>query len=913
VSSGSSPDGEGSSSRSSRSPKAAPPWSSGRIRRGRVAGEEAPRPGCPGDLTGSLLGRFRVLALLGKGGMGVVYLAEDEALCREVALKVLAPDTNEDPELRQRLLREARAGAALSHPNIAGVHEMGEAEGLLYIAMERVTGESLRKQIERGPLDVGQALVIVRQVLTGLAKAHEAGIVHRDIKPENIMLTEEGGVKLLDFGLAKFMDEEAERGEVDLKLTEHGRLLGSPGYMSPEQANGSPVDARSDIFSLGIVLYEMLRGEPPFRGKNFLSTLAALERDEPPPLVEKNASISPELEGLIFRCLAKDPSKRPANAGEVLAELSALQGLFPEENMPLPARPPKTRRAWPILVVFAAVIALCGASLWVFRSRRQVSTPVASASVPVSPSAAPAPTPITDLPAPKTENAAALASYREGLQALRDGAYTNAHGAFARAVELDPSFGAAYLRLAFTGIWGAATPVEARSLYRRAISYRASLGEHDKILLDALEPILQRDPPNPEEAAKRLATASARYPGDAELVALQSLNVFAPHLSPAAILQICDRCLGLDPLYADCWQPRAAAFWRLGRVEEARSATDRCLEVSPAANDCLGDRMEIHQMTGECSAMADVARRMMANDGGDWRTHRSLAAALIADGRGPEGVRATLEQGRAKAPEMMKATWKRYEDIHFALLEGRFEDAEREILAWQGGATKSPFESVHESIARELVSLYEVTGRSAEAGKVADDFLARRDVWMKSFVRMLWQDPALWYLKRELDAALMPRDAFVTARAAWVRAWEERLSPDMRGMVWIWAYAELARTAEDAKEALARAPELEPLVYYRKNPTEFEGAMGKTYLLAGRPKDALPYLTRAAASCNAFLEPIENTLAHYRLGLAREALGEARGACEAYAVVLGRWGNAKPKSAVAEDAKARARALGCGR
>ena len=222
---------------------------------------------------------FRVLGVLGRGGVGVVYAAHDESLRRDVAVKVLPGERDE--EQRQRFLREARLAAGIAHANVAVVHQIGEDAGRAYIAMELVPGESLRHRLERGRLAVPEALELATQIARGLAAAHERGIVHRDLKPENVMITPEGVVKLLDFGLAKPSDPlqspvsptEAGHAKTETLVTsEAGRLMGTPQYMSPEQATGEALDARSDVFSFGVVLYEMLAGRRPFER----ATMAAL-------------------------------------------------------------------------------------------------------------------------------------------------------------------------------------------------------------------------------------------------------------------------------------------------------------------------------------------------------------------------------------------------------------------------------------------------------------------------------------------------------------------------------------------------------------------------------------------------------------------------------------------------------------
>ena len=232
------------------------------------------------------IANFRIVARLGSGGMGVVYRAEDESLRRHVALKLPHASHTNDPERRRRFLREARAAAALTHPNVAAVYQVGETETWVYLAMEFVDGTTLREQLKDGPLPGPAARALALQMARGLAAAHAKGIVHRDFKPENIMVTTAGVVKVLDFGLAKGgsaieSDSALGNAETETQITRDGTLLGTSAYMSPEQALGMAVDPRSDVFAFGIVLFEMLAGRRPFEGRTAGELRAAITRDQP--------------------------------------------------------------------------------------------------------------------------------------------------------------------------------------------------------------------------------------------------------------------------------------------------------------------------------------------------------------------------------------------------------------------------------------------------------------------------------------------------------------------------------------------------------------------------------------------------------------------------------------------------------
>jgi len=306
---------------------------------------------------GTRLGPYEIVAPLGAGGMGEVYRARDDRLGREVAVKVLPSDVTADPERLKRFEREARATAALSHANILAVHDVGIWQGLPYLVEELLEGESLRDRLARGPLAVAEALSIGVGIARGLAVAHAKAIVHRDLKPDNVFLTRDGTVKILDFGLAKLVQPPAAPEGLAAATTVDqstglGALLGTVSYMAPEQARGEPVDPRSDVFALGIVLHEMLTGERPFRGSTTTDTLAAILRDEPGALP---ARVPPALAAVVGRCLAKEPGQRYPGGSEIQAALEAVPSV--EARAPLPAAPaPRSGRRW--LALAGALVAL---------------------------------------------------------------------------------------------------------------------------------------------------------------------------------------------------------------------------------------------------------------------------------------------------------------------------------------------------------------------------------------------------------------------------------------------------------------------------------------------------------------------------------------------------------------------------
>jgi eukaryotic-like serine/threonine-protein kinase len=331
---------------------------------------------------GTRLGPYHLLAVLGAGGMGEVYRAHDPRLRRDVAVKVVATEGPAEPSCLHRFEVEARALAALEHPHILAVHDVGTHEGRAYIVCELLEGETLRTRLARGGLPVSESVELARQACDALAAAHARGIVHRDLKPENLFVTREGRLKVLDFGLAKLSRvEEGGDQSTTLSRTAAGALLGTVGYMSPEQARGAPADARSDLFSLGVVLYEMLAGRRAFAAPTAAETLAAILHRDPPGLATVEHPVPEGLERIVRRCLVKDPEKRFGSAREVATALEALSAPAPP-----PVIPASEGRRWRASIAAPAVVGAILAILvaaWLFersskrRWAREVAIPEA--------------------------------------------------------------------------------------------------------------------------------------------------------------------------------------------------------------------------------------------------------------------------------------------------------------------------------------------------------------------------------------------------------------------------------------------------------------------------------------------------------------------------------------------------------
>ena len=330
---------------------------------------------------GTRLGPYEIQSPLGEGGMGEVYRARDTRLNRDVAIKILPGSFSADPDRLQRFAQESRAAAALNHPNILSIFDIGDERGTPYVVSELLEGESLRDSLRAG-ISTRKAIDYARQIARGLAAAHEKGIVHRDLKPENVFITNDGRAKILDFGLAKFTRPAADSSDEAPTMqvaTEVGTVLGTAGYMSPEQVRGKTADARSDIFSFGAILYEMLSGRRAFLGDSSADTMSAILKEDPPDLSETNRNISPVLERIVRHCLEKNLAERFQSAKDVAFNLEALTDISTATRAGVqPLAEPKWSSRWllPLIGGLAVTAALWTAGYWYGRHRTMAANPI---------------------------------------------------------------------------------------------------------------------------------------------------------------------------------------------------------------------------------------------------------------------------------------------------------------------------------------------------------------------------------------------------------------------------------------------------------------------------------------------------------------------------------------------------------
>ncbi len=326
---------------------------------------------------GTRLGPYEIGSPVGAGGMGEVYRAQDSRLGREVAIKVLPSNLSVDPDRLQRFEQEARAAGILNHPNILSVYDIGQSNGSPYLVSELLEGETLRQKIGREGVPYRKALDYSLQIARGLFAAHEKGIVHRDLKPENIFVTKDGRVKILDFGLAKLTQQEIPSGQVTqlptTPGTEPGMILGTIGYMSPEQVRGKPADARSDIFAFGGILYELLTGQKAFRGETAADTMSAILHKDPPEITQTSSNVSPALARIVQHCIEKDPEQRFQSASDIAFAIESLSSV--SETTVRSAVAPPPRKIWSHLWKTISSLAIVAALVLSFLYYRMLSVP----------------------------------------------------------------------------------------------------------------------------------------------------------------------------------------------------------------------------------------------------------------------------------------------------------------------------------------------------------------------------------------------------------------------------------------------------------------------------------------------------------------------------------------------------------
>ena len=527
-------------------------------------------------MIGQTVSHYRVLSRLGEGGMGVVYVAEDTRLGRRVAIKFPLAGA-EEKQYRARFMREARAVSSLNHPNIASVYDFGETEdGQPFIVMELVTGQSLSELLAAG-LTIARAVEIIEDVAAALSEAHRRGVVHRDIKPSNVMVNERGEVKVLDFGLAKRIDEEAVGAEARAAASLRTRsdvVIGTPLYFSPEQARGAAVDARSDLFALGALLYECVAGRPAFSGTSVIEIGAQVLHFDPPPPSRANSRVPAELDRVVLKALAKRPEERYQSAAEFIAALESVRTRLANHDTTrtrrLTGHAPAMRssalltisdtlrrpRFSPLTLFAALAVVLLGVWAYAYWSR----------------------------PSPHKPNAEVADFYRRGEAAMRDGAYQTANVLFSEAVRLDDDFALAHARLA-EALMELDFLERAREEAFRALALvrdRRAVAEIDSLYLDGLTATVERKYRQATESYQKIAQLTPDRPE----VYVDLGRAYEKSDEPDRAADSYAEATRRDPNYA-------TPYLRLGVLHERRqnlAAAEAALDRAETLYSGLGNR-----------------------------------------------------------------------------------------------------------------------------------------------------------------------------------------------------------------------------------------------------------------------------------------------------------------------------------
>jgi serine/threonine-protein kinase len=846
--------------------------------------------------------RYVIEEALGRGGMGDVYRARDTLLERRVALKILRPASEAEKEMETAyLLREARAAAAIDHANAIAIFDVGKVDGAAYLAMELIEGRTLRALITEGKTPVAEKLRWLVCVASALGAAHRRGVLHRDIKPENVMVRDDGVVKVLDFGIARSVSGplvERQAGAQALPtLTKQGLTVGTPLYMAPEQMRAEKLDARADQFTWGVLAYELLTGKQPWVDATPLRGVSNLLGRETKPIREMVRGVPEAVEEIVQRTLRKRREDRYETIDEVATRLEAVVDAIVVSSMasmpptrrrpdskaaaataastPVPTAAVKQRLGWFVWGGTALGVAAIAVGIAVAREMQPV--PVVTRALPATSAMAP----------PK--NAEALAAYRAGMQAFRDAAVDPALANFERATALDPTFAAAHLRamLAF----GELTP-EVREHSNRAMQFRTSLDEHDRALLDAMFPWTDL-PENAPETVRRLSALHSKNPRDADYAYnLCHMQVYVGAFADA--VSTCVAASAADPGMVVAIRTEGLAHERLGQLREALAANDRCLAISPGAINCLFNTWSIQAAEGMCDDAVASARRLVAQQpDGAW-PFTYLANALFASGAPVEAVRDALSHSVVALPAEQQAEYRRGALARLAAATGDFAEWDDFLAQTERTESNNSDEFMHLWLAEQRWALALEEGRTSAAADIANQFLARRAGWTPY---ALFDSRILALGALRLAGKLSPA-TFATERTRWLE--EDARRPtgtraggqwgQNAGYRWVVAFAMSANSKEEAAEALEALPRFLPLPDPVTRATEIDGAIGNVYRLAGRLDEAIPFLRRAARACLVFEFPVEHTWATLHLGEALEATGDRDGACEAFSVVLARWG-----------------------
>jgi len=851
---------------------------------------------------GGTVGRYTIVEHLGAGGLGEVFRGRDLHIGRDVAIKVLrvargCDESGLPVRAAAQILVEARAAATIRHPNAVEVFDVEcDVAGAAYLVMELVPGKTLRHFVGDPSTPIERKIGWLLDVARALAAAHAKGLVHQDIKPDNVMVRDDGVIKVLDFGIARRVFDNFS----SLPSTETvERIAGTPVYMAPEQMRGAKGDARTDQFTWAVFAYELLTGALPWlQHGGVLHVVHEITTRTPLPPSQRRSDVPREIDAVLMKALSKRPEDRFASMDAVIKALTAAWARAASRPIDeIVVRRPARRRF--VLAAAAMLIALgVGAS----REARVASL----ASEPESEQApAPArPPAFPDFGSTMSSKPGALAAYEAGMNAMKSAARGTARRSFDEAIAIDPSFAAAHLRrvLALADV----TDVEREDI-QKATQLRGDLSEHDRALLTAIEPWVDVTQ-NAIEVDRRLTVLTATHRDPDYLYHLCRFRMLAGNFDGA--LESCSAVHDIEPQLA-------AAYWLEGEVRLLQSdraagvaALHTCLQLAPEATLCLHDLLQLDSNEGSCDA-AFAAAQHLASLEPDYRVWREdLAILSYAAGKPMADVSREFEAWWRLWPASRVPGTEARTRVRLAILTGKFAEAEAQLDVLDR-AVDVTSDDVAAMDALQIRARYlREIGAESRGNERARAFLANHAALSpRSF-----SDTTIDAWVDLYRAGAISKGKMAAERANWLSLESARPQSPGRFMTtagrrWIWAFANSVVTPDDAREALAALPHFLPLPAGRVRDTDDDEAIGRTYLMAGDTRNAIPYLRRASSSCQAALYPIEHTWANLELAQALEPT-DVPGACAAYKVVLDRWaGMASSRSAhIAYERRAK---LGC--
>jgi serine/threonine-protein kinase len=918
-------------------------------------------PRDPFGIVGTVIAdKYRVEAVVGEGGFGVVYRATHQGFDVPIAVKCLKVPAHFDAEAKARVLRELRVEGRLLHvlsqrtSTVVQALDTGSLKTesgteVPYLVLEWLEGRTLAAELRKrraagqGGLSLRAALTLLEPAFTALGVAHEESIAHRDIKPENLMLVTTGkteSLKILDFGIAKILDQATTAEDA---RTSANAAVFTPGYGAPEQFEKSrgATGPWTDVFALALVFVETVTGRRAMRGDELVELYrVATDPVARPSFRSAGVTAPAAVDAVILKALSLEPKDRYPNAKALFDALSsavresgdverddvestpsadaalsttafaskaglaitpskerlavtpsttsAQLGTSKTERAEVPA--PRSRWWLPLGVAAAAV-----AAVYAVRALPDGSTPLAASGAAASGAASDSANARAHAP-PEAETL-----FQEAMAAWRGGAPDSAVRTMEQAVALDRSFATAQLRLA---LWKfARRPDEARQHFDLATRHAQNLSPRDAELLAATQELVAA-PSNPAGFAEKLGALAAKRGDDAEVYAfVASAELRLHHYD--RVITAADHVIALDPNQVGPWVLKAEGQALTGDVNGQLATYGACLERMPRALECLSKQINLHAVRGQCAEMLSDAKRYVEMEPSSASANRLLGIAILSTEGPREAAMDALQKGWARRDAKDRPATEASDRASLGVLGGDFTGALDSSAKWSEAVASAPDQNAHARPALLAARIHFEVDDAKAASSRADEFLRHMGAWTEPSDG----DWTLAFQRVRLLAGDLSRADFERSRTAWeskVKAsWKKAgrtASAELGWTTWLTAWGAVAEETSDAADALKAAPsDTTPLDGGRYATIDYH--YGKVLFLAGRAHDAIPFLERSTRTCALLTDPLTDTLAHYRLGLAYRADHRPEDARAQLEVVVRRWGDAKPRSRTAALAK----------